>query len=283
MALRRVLVLYLVAGVAACAVAAARADTVPIPDDGAMPWDSGSATSPLEGLAGRIASTIAGRTVTVRCEGGDWLELTASAHVPPNTLGFVPWQSGGPLGYAELSAAVCGPLQVFALATTKPTKCTTATTEQRATTAVRRIRRRVRRGSRTKLVWVTRSVPVVETVHVKSAPHPCYASGQPAPPAVGDPFWDNYTLFATAIETLAHESIHLRGDPVEADAECYGIQQTAFVAEQLGDTPDDAQAIATFYFEQLYPKRRAAYPQYWSPECRPGGALDATPGDGVWP
>jgi hypothetical protein len=80
-----------------------------------------------------------------------------------------------------------------------------------------------------------------------------------------------------------HESIHLQGDPVEADAECYGMQHLAYAAQQLGDSPDDAAAIAQYYASLLYPSRRTQAPAYWSPECKPGGALDLTPNDGVWP
>jgi len=32
------------------------------------------------------------------------------------------------------------------------------------------------------------------------------------------------------------------------------------VAEQLGDTPDDAQAIAEYYWDKIYPLARSAEP-----------------------
>jgi hypothetical protein len=125
---------------------------------------------------------------------------------------------------------------------------------------------------------------------------PCYGGAQTYSGTLPDSYWTT----AKAIQTLAHEAIHMRQDTVgatvppdslvEAQAECSGIQHTAFVAEQLGDTPDDAQSIASFYFDVYYPTMAGlndayalAHP-YFSSECRPGGALDERPaGSTLWP
>ena len=58
-----------------------------------------------------------------------------------------------------------------------------------------------------------------------------------------------------------------------------------FVAQQLGATADDAQAIALYYWDVIYPQyQTGAYSQYWSSECRKGGALDLRlPGNTAWP
>ena len=111
-------------------------------------------------------------------------------------------------------------------------------------------------------------------------------------------WWAKYAVYADAILTLAHESIHLSGivggtlsnglqvgDPeAEAKADCYGMQWMPYVAEQLGDTADDAQAIATYFWDKIYPLSKVTNPQYWSPDCRPGGALDLhLPGTTSWP
>ena len=70
----------------------------------------------------------------------------------------------------------------------------------------------------------------------------------------------------------------------EAKADCYGMQWMPYVAEQLGDTPDDAQAIARWFWDKVYPLSRPTHPEYWSADCRPGGALDARPaGTTAWP
>ena len=83
------------------------------------------------------------------------------------------------------------------------------------------------------------------------------------PRPTGIAYWD----YSNAILTLAHEAIHLGGmvgvrfgngvvggDPAsEAKANCYGMQAMSSVAEQLGASSDDAQAIAIFYWDLIYP------------------------------
>ncbi len=66
-----------------------------------------------------------------------------------------------------------------------------------------------------------------------------------------------------AVETLAHESFHLHGYRAEAAAECYGVQETAFVAERLHATPDEARALAR-YALLLMPLKPT---EYVSSEC----------------
>ena len=209
----------------------------------------------LETATGAIASAVAGRPVSVRCESdSDWLTMSAGAGFQPaQVLGFVSFAGTQPVGYAELSPTVCRSLQSFATATTKPTKC--------------RLTVRVTRNKRVR----TTTQP----------PAPCFANGHRQ--AAGNSFWDAYFATTEALQTLVHEPIHLKGDPVEADAECYGMQYLAYAAQQLGDAPEDAAAIAQYYATLLYPPRRTQAPDYWSPECRAGGALDLTPNDGVWP
>lgn len=260
--MRALRLLAVSAVVLACCAGVARADVATIPDDGSQPWDGGAAvTTPIEALAGRIASGIAGRPVSVRCESdASWAALTE-----PSFLGFVSFYGTQPVDFAELSPDVCRSLQSFALAAAKPTKC--SLTVQ----VPRRIVRVVRR----------RRVRVTTYAAVAQPAAPCFAGGRQL--AGDQSFWNTYFDDAEALQTLAHESIHLKGDPVEAEAECYGMQALASVAQQLGDTPDDAEAIAQYYATLLYPQRQTQSPEYWSAECRPGGALDLTPNDGVWP
>ncbi|HET8528635.1 MAG TPA: hypothetical protein VFL60_06985 [Gaiellaceae bacterium] len=260
--MRALRLLAVSAALLACCAGVARADVATIVDDGSQPWDGGAAvTTPIEALAGRIASSIAGRTVAVRCESdSDWAALTE-----PSFLGFVSFWGGRPGDVAELSPDVCRSLESFALATTKPTKC--SRTVRVARTSVRVVRRRLIRTT----TYVAAARP----------PAPCFAGGQQL--AGDQTFWNGYFADAEALQTLAHEAVHLKGDAVEADAECYGMQAVASVAQQLGDTLDDGRAIAQYYATLLYPQRQTQSPAYWSAECRPGGALDLTPDDGVWP
>jgi hypothetical protein len=85
---------------------------------------------------------------------------------------------------------------------------------------------------------------------------------------------------AAALHVLAHESFHLAGVRNEAEADCYGLQRTAFVAEQLGADPVEAQRLADLAFLE---RAQSAPPEYRSPQCYDGGALDLDPGTSVWP
>jgi len=83
-----------------------------------------------------------------------------------------------------------------------------------------------------------------------------------------------------AAHTLAHEAFHLRGYRDEAVTECYGFQNTAFVAERLGVASDRAGKLQTWLFLEGY----ANEPQeYQSMQCADGGALDLHPDSHSWP
>ena len=237
----------------------------------------------------------------------------------------------------ELSSTVCSYLQKFAQATVKPTKCQATTSEtvnvnrQRLVTRYRlvkvttptRINGRLYKAGRWKIPYQV-DVPysVAESRDVLATPTPCFLgtptttggwcwevpteSGAPekscyevaaTPP---DPYWSEYSRYASAIGTVAHESIHLWQTQagyrapsdalVESQATCSSMQWLPHVAVQLGATPDDALAIATYYWRIRYPgylSLKSDYAKshpYWSADCKPGGALDIR-GDksGFWP
>jgi hypothetical protein len=131
---------------------------------------------------------------------------------------------------------------------------------------------------RRRLVTVTRQVPVTKTV---TEPGPCYTDGQAAA-NMPDDFWHSYFFTAASLETVAHETQRLYGVEDSMVANCHAVQTIASLAEALGDTPDDAEAIATYDYDVIY-QGRAHDDGYWSPDCRDGGALDLNPGSSVWP
>jgi hypothetical protein len=281
---RRALVFAAAAALFGCAAGVARADIAVVANDGTTPFDGGVAvTSPLEQIAGSIASKIAGRAVTVRCENdSDWAALAQRNRIEAGqVLGFVSFLAGGPVGYTELSPDVCRSLQAFAGATTKPTKCAGTKSEPKPVTRTVRQKLVTKINGRTVVTWRTHMTRETTYVEVPLPFGACYASGREL--TDDQPFWNDYFYTAEALQTLVHESIHLKGDGVEAEAECYGMQWLAYAAQQLGDTPDDAAAITAYYVTRLYPSRQSQSPDYWSPECRQNGALDLTPNDGVWP
>lgn len=262
--------------------ASARADVPTVVDDPAGPWAGGvELVTPLEAMLGSAGSTIAGRTVSVRCEDdAAWFDLASrNGFAPSSVLGFVSFFRRGPVDFAEISPDVCRSLQAFAAAEAKPTKCVPSAPQVSARAVREKVVRTV--NGRRVTTWRTRTIKWTSFVESAGPAGPCFVDGRRLSP--DQPFWSAYFSTAQAIQTLAHESIHLRGNGDEAEAECYGIQSLAYAAEQLGDTPDDAAAIAQYYASQLYPQRRSQSTAYWSAECREDGALDLTPGDGVWP
>ena len=88
---------------------------------------------------------------------------------------------------------------------------------------------------------------------------------------------------AMALAVVAHESYHLLGYSNEAQVECYGMQSIWFVANKLGASIDESQALASLYATQMYPQRRTLTPKYWSAQCRDGGKLDLRPSLARWP
>ena len=296
----------------------AASDSVTVPAGSPDPWSDPSHHTPLEQLASTVASSIAGRPVTAKCEDqAGWNALNPHGS-PDEVLGFVkqPPHSTTTLvtryryvwayhvvhhkrvryrrkvpytttvthadtytassDTIELSPQVCGPLQKFAEAATKPTKCTP----------------------------VGPAVPCFVGTPTTDFPGLCTDSTLTVCYSTaldwGDDYYNAYNTYANALLTLAHESIHLiqttAGNVVppdtlvESQAECSGLQWTTQVAVQLGDTADDGQSIANYAWLFIYPTERSptdAYSiqhPYWSADCVPGGALDVRPpGSTAWP
>ena len=191
---------------------------------------------------------------------------------------------------AILASNICLPLQDFAIATMKPTQCRLRPGGQSARIPLAA----APDASAGSAARASRPSPATAATTFG----PCFGADSGGAARMPASFWTNYRLYATAILTLAHESIHLSGivggvlpngrpvgDPdAEAKADCYGMQWMPYIAQQLGDSPDDAQAIADFYWTKLYPSERTTFPNYWSADCRPGGALDnRPPGSTAWP
>jgi hypothetical protein len=85
---------------------------------------------------------------------------------------------------------------------------------------------------------------------------------------------------AIALDVLAHESWHLRGNQNEAVTECYAEQTVGFVATKLGSDDVQARGLTRLVHLLVYPHMPD---EYRSDECRDGGALDLRPGSSAWP
>jgi len=88
---------------------------------------------------------------------------------------------------------------------------------------------------------------------------------------------------AQALATVSHESYHILGFTNEAQVECYGMQSIWFVANKLGASVPESQAIAQFYATKIYPTREVQTPTYWSAQCKDGGKYDLRPKSHDWP
>lgn len=298
----------------ACAPAA-YADSSVIPDTPDLPWAHPTHESPLELVASRIASEIAGRPVRAYCNTpAEWVALRALPEawgVAPVPRSWTPtlttWsESATRLHIAQIA---CDYLWRFAKASSKPTKCPasrTVTTTRNVTVRYRatvpvKVTRRVKvngvwvtkRVTVRKVVWRTRTEERPQTTTSEIDPVPCYrpSVGPDVVVRSGDPA---YRYFVYAVHTIAHETFHLVdftvGKPViltpaylESRADCFGLQNVAWVALGLGAADDDARSMARYFYEMIYPGRQSATPDYWSPECRPGGALDLAPATPDWP
>jgi hypothetical protein len=85
---------------------------------------------------------------------------------------------------------------------------------------------------------------------------------------------------ARALHVLAHESFHLAGVRGEAEADCFAMQRVAFVAGRLGADPEEAERLAAIARSD---RAVSAPPDYRSPACFDGGALDLDPASHTWP
>lgn len=85
---------------------------------------------------------------------------------------------------------------------------------------------------------------------------------------------------AVAVNVLTHESYHLAGHRNESAVQCYAMQRNAEAARLLGANAQQANALARFVYEHVYP----ALPQeYRSAACHDGGPYDLRPSSPVWP
>lgn len=78
---------------------------------------------------------------------------------------------------------------------------------------------------------------------------------------------------AEAINTLTHESIHMRGWANESTAQCYAIQADAVTTEELGGSAEEGRAVAAFVLAM----QPGMPDEYQSRACGPGGSLDLHP------
>jgi len=86
-----------------------------------------------------------------------------------------------------------------------------------------------------------------------------------------------------ALGLLTHESMHVRGERNESITECEAVQRNYRAAKILGVPDTIARKNALDYFHNFYlPRERLEGSAYFSPECRPGKAMDEHLADSAW-
>jgi hypothetical protein len=91
---------------------------------------------------------------------------------------------------------------------------------------------------------------------------------------------DDAQRVAHAIDTITHESFHLRGIANEGETECNALQTMAWTATQLGATEQQGRALAELEYTTAYP---GLPEQYHASGCSEGGRLDLHPQDPRFP
>lgn len=230
-------------------------------DDGRpLPWAGGSTVeTEFERYAAQVASEIARRPVKVNCNGAnDWTALGAQQRFDPTAVwGYVLFyvNSGTgemrPADYMHLSEQACWHLDRFwtAAPESKGKLCRSTRTEIRTRTTKVRTIRRIKVNGR----WRTRVTVATHTDQVRVE----------TPVDVVCP---DYMARVFALQTLAHESIHLSGIADEGQAECQGMQQLRSVAQRFGASAEQAQQVALDYYQGFYLLRRPGTP-YFLPGC----------------
>ncbi|MEX2212029.1 MAG: hypothetical protein WD689_09750 [Gaiellaceae bacterium] len=205
-----------------------------------------STASALETTASAFASSIAERPVQAVCNTqGDWLRLTQEVGFDAQlTWGFVVFRDGSPLDETQLSDRACLYLEAFHAAKDK----------EAMTVGCRIGTRLVVKGTRAR----------------RARREPVYGR------------CPDYGLTLSALVTLAHESVHLRGFVDEGVVECFAMQLMDDAARWLGAPDALASRLAADYWADIYTRLRPDS-DYYHPDCVDGSPLDLSPGPGAWP
>lgn len=226
-----------------------------------LPWVGGpSVESAFERYAGQVASRVVGRPVQVICNGAtDWSQLAAQQRFDPVTVwGYVVFNYDAvtgafhPADYMQLSEAACWYLDQYWAAPldAKGKICRIATRIDFRETPVKvKVVKRIKVKGR----WVRKVVTVTRTKQVPvELPHFGVC-----------PDYRNRTF---ALQAISHEAQHLAGVQDEATAECNGVQNLAWFAQQFGATREQGLQMAGDYYSDFYVVKRPGTP-YFLPSC----------------
>lgn len=118
--------------------------------------------------------------------------------------------------------------------------------------------------------------------------HRFQAGWRPSPICRKKPYRCSVGYLALSVLVLTHESIHISGDLDEASTECKAVQRMRGVFKLLGEPANPLYVEALMRYAHWWHLRETRLETwygrpYYSPDCVPGGPMDESPGDGVWP
>ena len=102
---------------------------------------------------------------------------------------------------------------------------------------------------------------------------------------IDDPAQAGLREIGLGLNVFTHESMHVRGELNEAATECQSVQFNYRSAKLLGVPDALAKRHAAFYYTDGYALRAnngGFGSEYYSLECKPGGALDLHLPDSSW-
>jgi hypothetical protein len=86
-----------------------------------------------------------------------------------------------------------------------------------------------------------------------------------------------FSQTARALAVLAHEAWHLRGVSDEGTTECYALQTSVEIGQQLGLSEDTARRMMRQQLVENALRSQASAAYRIPPDCRDGGRLDLNP------
>jgi hypothetical protein len=257
--------------------------------NGPLPWAGGvEAVSEFEGKASVTLSEYAQRQVDAICASPEeWGQIGAVQGFDPSLVwGLTPFDDAGPLDFAVVSPQACLAASEWVYATDRRGQkwCVTGHKTEYRSESVRRTRTEYRMQTRS-VVKRKNGKRVRVQVRVRVAVKVPYTTTQQVPYDVPvESVCPDYIvpkLFGW--QTLIHEGTHLAGVMNEAETDCFAMQNLPWFTWKMGIEESQAREIGVDYWNLFYVPYRPQTPDYFSAECRDGGALDLSPGSHDWP
>lgn len=254
--------------------------------NGPVPWEGGvEVVGEFESRSSAALSELAQRQVWAVCANPDeWNQIASVQKFDPDDVwGITPFDAATmvPLDFTVVSPQACLAASEWVYAKDRRAQkwCVTGSKTEYRSESVTRYRTKYRTVVKiTKVKGVRRSVRVRIAVRVKYRTTRRVGRSVPVEEVCND-----YLAKLFGWQTLIHEGVHLTGQSNEAVTECHALQHLPWFAAKMGIDAAQAREIGVDYWTLFYVPYRPQVPDYFSPECRDGAALDLRPDSSDWP